>query len=65
MLQALFTGSENPNVIAATLPWLEIVAPDNITFNLDSEPLSTNRFRIDIVPAALTCRLPPQCPLLA
>lgn len=65
MLQALFTGSENPNVIAATLPWLEIDAPGNITFNLDGEPLSTNRFRIEIRPAALTCRLPPQCPLLA
>lgn len=64
MLQALFTGSDNPNVVAATLPWLEIVAPDEITFNLDGEPLRATRFRIEIVPAALRCRLPPQCPLL-
>lgn len=64
MLQALFTGSENPNLVDATLPWLEIIAPDNMTFNLDGEPLSAKRFRIEVVPAALCCRLPPHCPLL-
>lgn len=64
LLQALFTGSENPNVVTATLPWLEITAPDDITFNLDGEPLTAKRFRMEVIPAALRCRLPPQCPLL-
>lgn len=65
MLQALFTDGENPNVIDATLPWLEIVTPDEMTFNLDGEPLKAKHVRIEVVPAALRCRLPPQCPLLA
>ncbi|MBA0206929.1 lipid kinase YegS [Pectobacterium aroidearum] len=64
MLQAWFTGSENQNMISATLPWLEITAPDDMTFNLDGEPLTAKRFRIEVLPAAIRCRLPPQCPLL-
>ncbi|KFX02891.1 lipid kinase [Pectobacterium betavasculorum] len=64
MLQAWFTGSENQNMISATLPWLEISAPDDMTFNLDGEPLTAKRFRIEVLPAAIRCRLPPQCSLL-
>ncbi|KAA8998888.1 lipid kinase YegS [Affinibrenneria salicis] len=64
VLQALLTGSENPNMISATLPWLEIIAPDDMIFNLDGEPFSANHFRFEILPQALTCRLPPQCPML-
>nr|WP_113867890.1 lipid kinase YegS [Brenneria salicis]NMN90933.1 lipid kinase YegS [Brenneria salicis ATCC 15712 = DSM 30166]RBP60535.1 lipid kinase YegS [Brenneria salicis ATCC 15712 = DSM 30166]RLM30135.1 lipid kinase YegS [Brenneria salicis ATCC 15712 = DSM 30166] len=64
MLQAWFTGSENQNMISATLPWLEIIAPDEMTFNLDGEPLKAKRFHIEVLPAAIRCRLPPQCALL-
>ncbi|WP_409306703.1 lipid kinase YegS [Pectobacterium sp. B1J-3] len=64
MLQAWFTGSENQNMISATLPWLEIIAPDEMTFNLDGEPLKSTHFHIEILPAAIQCRLPPQCALL-
>ncbi|MCY9848781.1 lipid kinase YegS [Pectobacterium jejuense] len=64
MLQAWFTGSENQNMISATLPWLEITAPDDMTFNLDGEPFSAKRFHIEVLPAAIHCRLPPQCSLL-
>ncbi|MBJ7223984.1 MULTISPECIES: lipid kinase YegS [unclassified Brenneria] len=64
MLQAWFTGNKNQNMISATLPWLEITAPDDMTFNLDGEPLKAKRFHIEIVPAAIQCRLPPQCALL-
>ncbi|MCV9880062.1 lipid kinase YegS [Brenneria izbisi] len=64
MLQAWFTGSENQNMISATLPWLEITAPDEMTFNLDGEPLKAKRFHIEVLPAAIRCRLPPQCALL-
>ncbi|EIQ24104.1 putative IS1 encoded protein [Shigella flexneri K-315] len=31
---------------------------------LDGEPLSGQNFHIEILPAALRCRLPPDCPLL-
>ncbi|MEQ9861396.1 lipid kinase YegS [Pectobacterium cacticida] len=64
LLQAWFTGSENQNMISTSLPWLEITAPDEITFNLDGEPLSAKRFHIEVLPAAIHCRLPPQCTLL-
>ncbi|MCL2892567.1 lipid kinase YegS [Brenneria tiliae] len=64
MLQAWFTDGENQNLISATLPWLEITAPDEMTFNLDGEPLKANRFHIEVIPAAIRCRLPPQCALL-
>ncbi|WP_147198839.1 lipid kinase YegS [Pantoea sp. MBD-2R] len=56
---------ENPNIIRASLPWLEIDAPNEMTFNLDGEPLTGTSFRIEILPAALSCRLPPSCELLA
>ncbi|MEC5318662.1 lipid kinase YegS [Brenneria populi subsp. brevivirga] len=64
MLQAWFTGAENPNMISASQPWLEITAPNEMTFNLDGEPFKANRLRIEVVPGAIRCRLPPQCPLL-
>ncbi|MEH2921125.1 lipid kinase YegS [Samsonia erythrinae] len=64
MLQTWFTGSDNQNMISATLPWLTITAPNEMTFNLDGEPLTAKRFHIEVIPAALRCRLPPQCPLL-
>ncbi|MFE8049021.1 lipid kinase YegS [Brenneria goodwinii] len=64
MLQAWFTGTQNPNMISAALPWLEITAPNEMTFNLDGEPFNAKRFLIEVVPAAIYCRLPPQCPLL-
>jgi diacylglycerol kinase family enzyme len=36
-----------------------------MTFNLDGEPLTGSEFEIEVMPGALSCRLPPQCPLLA
>lgn len=30
-----------------------------MTFNLDGEPLSGKTFRMELLPAALRCRLPP------
>ncbi|MFP9230647.1 lipid kinase YegS [Pectobacterium cacticida] len=64
MLQAWFTNGENQNRVSATLPWLEITAPDEMTFNLDGEPISAKHFHIEVLPAAIHCRLPPQCSLL-
>lgn len=64
VLSTLFNGEKNKNVIDATVPWLDITAPNDITFNLDGEPLSGRHFHIEILPHAIQCRLPPNCPLL-
>ncbi|MCF6718783.1 lipid kinase YegS, partial [Escherichia coli] len=52
------------NIIEGASSWFDIQAPHEITFNLDGEPLSGQNFHIEILPAALRCRLPPDCPLL-
>ncbi|NDL65366.1 lipid kinase YegS [Acerihabitans arboris] len=64
LLNSLTSDEQNPHVISASLPWLEIEAPHEVTFNLDGEPLKGKKFLITVLPAALTCRLPPLCPLL-
>ncbi|WAT09248.1 lipid kinase YegS [Rouxiella badensis] len=63
-LRSLLSDEENKNILSASLPWLEINAPHDMTFNLDGEPLTGKHFRIDILPNALQCRLPPHCALL-
>lgn len=64
LLSTLKQPEENPNIIDGTSSWFDIQAPHEITFNLDGEPLSGQQFHIEILPAALRCRLPPDCPLL-
>lgn len=68
ILPALFTTlirpDENPNLIDGESAWFEVTSPHEITFNLDGEPLSGQHFRMEILPGALQCRLPPDCPLL-
>ena len=65
LLHSLTSDEQNPNIITATLPSLTITSPNEMTFNLDGEPLSGTQFHIEVVPEALACRLPPQCALLA
>ncbi|AKA37935.1 lipid kinase YegS [Yersinia ruckeri] len=65
LLTSIFSDEENKNIIDTTLPWLEIDAPHDVTFNLDGEPLSGRHFRIEVLPAALSCRLPANCGLLS
>lgn len=66
LLNSVIGGDDdNPNIIRASLPWLDITAPHEMTFNLDGEPLSGKSFHIEVMPAALACRLPPSCELLA
>ncbi|MFZ4172571.1 lipid kinase YegS, partial [Enterobacter ludwigii] len=55
---------ESPNIIAGKSAWFEVNAPHGMTFNLDGEPLSGKQFRIEVLPGALQCRLPPDCQLL-
>lgn len=68
LLPALFTTltqpDNNPHIIDGQSAWFEISAPHDITFNLDGEPLKGQKFSIQILPDALKCRLPPDCPLL-
>ena len=68
LLPALFTTltqpEESPNIIAGKSAWFEVNAPHGMTFNLDGEPLSGTQFRIEVLPGALQCRLPPDCVLL-
>ena len=63
-LRSLLNNEENKNIVSASLPWLEITAPHDMTFNLDGEPLTGKRFRIEVVPDAIQCRLPPHWELL-
>ncbi|MFO6299752.1 lipid kinase YegS [Rahnella selenatireducens] len=63
-LRSLINNEENKNIISASLPWLEINAPHDMTFNLDGEPLTGKQFRIEVLPNAIQCRLPPNCELL-
>ncbi|AYA06047.1 lipid kinase YegS [Rahnella aquatilis] len=63
-LRSLLSNEENKNILSASLPWLEITAPHDMTFNLDGEPLTGKQFRIEVLPDAIQCRLPPQCELL-
>ncbi|SFU04853.1 lipid kinase YegS [Kosakonia arachidis] len=64
LLTTLTQPDDNPHIIDGKSAWLEIIAPHEITFNLDGEPLSGQHFRIEVLPNALQCRLPPDCPLL-
>ena len=63
-VKSLIADEDNPNIIEGASSWFDIQAPHEITFNLDGEPLSGQNFHIEILPAALRCRLPPDCPLL-
>ncbi|CAM3585993.1 lipid kinase YegS [Rahnella bruchi] len=63
-LRSLLNNEENKNIVSASLPWLEITAPHDMTFNLDGEPLTGKQFRIDVLSSAIQCRLPPHCELL-
>ncbi len=65
LIHSLTGDDENPGIVRTKSPALTIRSPHEMTFNLDGEPLSGREFIIEILPGALSCRLPPQCPLLA
>ena len=64
LFSTLATPENSPNIVDGVSSWFEITAPHEMTFNLDGEPLSGKTFRMELLPAALRCRLPPDCPLL-
>ena len=49
----------------ARLPWVELRSATPIQLNLDGEPITGSRLRIDCIPHALRMILPRDCPLLA
>ncbi|PHI30792.1 lipid kinase YegS [Budvicia aquatica] len=63
-LSSLFSGKDNENIVFSNMPALEITAPHEMILNLDGEPLKGNKFSIEVMPCAIKCRLPPDCPLL-
>lgn len=60
----LFSGEQNPNVIEAKVPWVDIKSEDEMTLNLDGEPVSGNEFHIKVLPGEIALRLPENCPML-
>jgi lipid kinase YegS len=47
------------------LPWVEIDAPEELTLNLDGEPVQARRFRADCLPSRLYLRAPRQAEAIA
>ncbi|KFD05059.1 diacylglycerol kinase catalytic domain-containing transcriptional regulator [Kluyvera ascorbata ATCC 33433] len=64
LFNTLASNDGTENLVDSVSPWFEVTASHEMTFNLDGEPLSGKTFRMEILPAALRCRLPPDCPLL-
>lgn len=64
LLTTLTKPEESPHIVDGQSAWFDITAPNGMTFNLDGEPLSGEHFRIALLPGAIQCRLPPDCPLL-
>ncbi|MCU6670199.1 lipid kinase YegS [Enterobacteriaceae bacterium H4N4] len=64
LLTTLTKPEESPHIVDGQSAWFDITAPHGMTFNLDGEPLSGEHFRIALLPGAIQCRLPPDCPLL-
>lgn len=50
--------------VRARLPWVVIEPEAPLTLNLDGEPASACRFRVECVPGRLRMHLPADCPLL-
>ncbi len=55
----------NRVALRARLAWLEIEPTQPLTLNLDGEPVTAARFRIDCVPGCLRLHLPTDTPLRA
>ena len=68
LLPALMTQltdvSEYYDITEGRSTWFTVTAPNEITFNLDGEPLTGREFHLEVHPHALACRLPPDCPLV-
>jgi lipid kinase YegS len=52
-------------LVGARVPWLEVETDESLQINLDGEPVTSTRFRFELLPRQLPMRLPAGCPLLA
>lgn len=64
VIDSLREGNEAESLVSARLPRLTLEAPEAFCLNLDGEPLTDTRFEIEVLPGALRCFLPEDCPLL-
>ena len=65
LISSITRPDEKTNIVDGVSSWFEVTAPHDMTFNLDGEPESGRKFRMEILPGALRLRLPPGCPLLS
>ena len=65
LINTLTRPDEKTNIVDGVSSWFEVTAPHDMTFNLDGEPESGRKFRMEILPGALRLRLPPGCALLS
>lgn len=68
LLPALVTqltdASEYYDITEGRSKWFTVTAANEMTFNLDGEPLRGREFHLEVHPHALACRLPPGCILM-
>ncbi|QBH96484.1 lipid kinase YegS [Limnobaculum zhutongyuii] len=64
LLTSLINGKNSEHIIEESLNSLTLTSSHEMILNLDGEPLKGNQFQIEVVPAAIRCHLPPNCPLL-
>ena len=57
-------GALESIAVRARLPWVELESGEAFVLNLDGEPVSARKFRIQCAPARLRMHLPPDCALL-
>ncbi len=64
LLSNLLKGETDRNIVEHSASCLNIHSQHEMTLNLDGEPIISTEFRIKVIPDAISCRLPPDCPLL-
>lgn len=68
LLPALVTqltdASEYYDITEGRSKWFTVTAANEMTFNLDGEPLRGREFHLEVHAHALACRLPPGCILM-
>ncbi|SUB82440.1 Probable lipid kinase YegS [Pragia fontium] len=64
LLSSLIDGKNSNHIIEKSLSHLNISSSQEMILNLDGEPLKGNSFAIKILPSAILCHLPENCPLL-
>lgn len=64
LVTQLTNATEYYDVTEGQSKWFTVTAENEMTFNLDGEPLTGCEFHLEVHPQALGCRLPPDCVLM-